>query len=164
MMIESALASLSKHGGMSSEYSEIMLDYLGQLKNHEINVRGLLLYGSLVKGTSRLWQSDIDVIVLIKGPSFDSFERIVLKRQVTRDAYPGVQAVWFTVEELKSSYQGRAGHIMDALYEGWILFDPDSILGSLREQLHEELRARRFKREKNHWVWSLNYLGEEISL
>lgn len=164
MIKDTVLLNLSNLGGIPSDYEQILLEYIEQLVLNNIAVQGLLLFGSLTKRTSRPWQSDIDLLVVIDGPSFNSKERFLFKRQVAQKAYPGVQALWMTSKELEESYKGRAGHIMDALYLGWILFDPSAILDFFRKQLLAELESGKFRRVENHWVWPLERLGEEIAL
>ncbi len=109
----------------------------------KVEVEGVLLYGSAAKGSYIPEISDIDLIVVVNVP-METYRSI--KRQVIKETLSPVEALWFSPDELIGLFQGRIGMILDALYDGIILYDPNNLLTRLKEELNHLISKNKIKR------------------
>lgn len=124
--------------------------------------RGALLFGSLVRGEARPYEtleSDIDLIVLIDGlPPLA--QRLMEKIEVEKNLHTLVRAIWMTPEDLEGHLKAKAGYILDAFDEGFLLYDQDGFLSESRRNLAEELREKGAVKTERWWSFPVK-AGEE---
>ncbi|MGQ4915115.1 MAG: nucleotidyltransferase domain-containing protein [Candidatus Asgardarchaeia archaeon] len=133
------------------KFIDIIFDY--------VEVEGLLLFGSVARGKGFPLRSDIDIILISsKLPSF-GLERTLLRRKVSKVRPRDVQAIWVTPKELEIMYKRRLGFILDALYEGIILFDKNGFLKKMKELLKQELAEGKFMYKDGIWIWKIKKIG-----
>nr|MDO8082523.1 nucleotidyltransferase domain-containing protein [Candidatus Freyarchaeota archaeon] len=151
------------------EYTPVIEEYLDKLhSNFGEKIVGVLLFGSVARGEAKplkKYESDIDLIVLIRGIPENISERLMLKAKLVLDLRLGsrVQGFWMPPEELPRLVGARTGYIMDALTEGILLYDPEQIIEESKKTLERELRERGVEKKKYGWVWPLK-AGEIIKL
>ncbi|MEW6556620.1 MAG: nucleotidyltransferase domain-containing protein [Elusimicrobiota bacterium] len=127
------------------------------------NFLGLLLYGSVGRGTAKpfsSWENDIDLLVIIEG-LVDFRERGKQKVPIEHSVKFGIEAVWITPKELEGYILSKTGFIMDALYEGVILYEKDNFLTKKRDELIEWLTRRGVKKKDIGWVFPIK-AGEKF--
>lgn len=115
------------------------------------NVVGVLLFGSLSRGTAMPYpQSDVNLLIVAKGlpPNIAERRFIALKYKSEPMA---IEDIWLTPEELLEGIEGGWGLLLDALTDGIILHDPEKLL-----QTSKEIVARKYKRIGR--IWSLKKL------
>ncbi len=151
------------------EYIPVIEEYLDKLHHHfDERITGVLLFGSVARGEAKplkKYESDIDLIVLIKGIPENISERLTLKAKLVPELRLGgrVQGFWMPPEELSRLVGARTGYIMDALTEGIILYDPEQIIEESKKNLEKDLRERGVEKKKYGWVWPIR-AGEIIKL
>jgi predicted nucleotidyltransferase len=112
------------------EYIPVIEEYLDKLRrNFGEKIVGVLLFGSVARGEAKPlkgYESDIDLIILIRGLPENISERLMLKAKLVVELRLGsrVQGFWMFPEELSQLVGARTGYIMGAFTEGVILYDP----------------------------------------
>ncbi|MFB0561398.1 MAG: hypothetical protein ACETWM_09325 [Candidatus Lokiarchaeia archaeon] len=151
------------------EYIPVIEEYLDKLHHHfDERIIGVLLFGSVAGGEAKplkKYESDIDLIVLIKGIPENISERLMLKAKLVLELRLGsrVQGFWMPPEELPRLAGARTGYIMEALTEGIILYDPEQTIEESKKNLERDLRERGVEKKKYGWVWPIR-AGEIIKL
>jgi predicted nucleotidyltransferase len=151
------------------EYIPVIEEYLDKLhRNFGEKIVGVLLFGSVARGDAKplkKYESDIDLIVLIRGIPENISERLTLKAKLVMELRLGscVQGFWMPPEELPRLVGARTGYIMDALTEGILLYDPERIIEESKKTLERELKERGVEKKKYGWVWPIK-AGEIIKL
>lgn len=157
-----------KKARVHPHYSAQILAYIDLLHRHGIIVDGTLLYGSVARGTARFRESDVDLIMVADFPGMETlpygqeFRR--LQRAVARERPDEVMARWMTPRILREHFLGRAGFVLDALYEGSVLLDQSGYIAALKEELDRDLAAGKYRREKGTWIWPLLRVGDVIEM
>ncbi len=145
-----------------SEYIEALKSYFGR------NLLGILLFGSVARGNAKpykTYESDIDLLVILKNIPKNLSERILFKIKIGRelDLNPAIQAIWMTPHDLEEHMRAKAGYILDAFDEGTILFDPEEFLERKRKNLLNELKRKGVIKTKVGWMWPCK-VGETLEL
>ncbi len=158
--LENIKKNLSKFSPLPPKhYISDLFAYFDKLCDLNISINAVILYGSLVKGTYKTLYSDVDLIVVFDELPSTYHERIVFKRNHLKEIPSGIQATWFTKKEFKENFEGRAGYLLDSLYEGWVLIDKSGIILQHKEELQRMLNDGKIIRENNHWEWPMKKLG-----
>ncbi len=145
-------------------YRELIEEYVGKLKRLE-NVLGILLFGSVARGSCApfaLKASDIDLLIVADKLPPNLLDRKAMSLQLR--GTPLIQDIWVTPEELLDLIDGRAGFIMDALTEGYILYDEAGILRESKRYLKELMEKKKIVRWKGGWRWTGRGLGSVFEL
>lgn len=144
-----------------NEYTPVIEEYLGKLHHYfGERIMGVLLFGSVARGEAKplkRYESDVDLMVLIRGIPENISERLMLKTKLVLELGLGsrVQGFWMPPEELPRLVGARTGYIMDALTEGIILYDPERIIEESKKILERDLRERGVEKKKYGWVWPI---------
>ncbi|MHA1439228.1 MAG: nucleotidyltransferase domain-containing protein [Promethearchaeota archaeon] len=139
---------------------ENYLEYIFTLK---LNIRGILLFGSLAKGSAKnndQYESDIDLIIICDDLPNDYKKR----KQIIRD-FTGqmrVQAIWWTSKELIINVNSKYYLILDALDDGKIIYDPTGLINELKEKLFKELKEKGVIKTDLYWQWPIKKFGDKI--
>lgn len=144
-----------------NEYTPVIMEYLSKLYRHfGEGIVGVLLFGSVARGEAKplkRYESDVDLVVLIRGIPKNISERLMLKVKLVQDLKLGsrIQGFWMPPEELPQLLGARTGYIMNALTEGIILYDPEGIIEESKKTLERNLRERGVEKKKYGWVWPI---------
>jgi len=136
-------------------YIRDLLAYCKLICEQVYPVNSVILFGSLVKGSFKKELSDIDLLVVFDNLPKTYHDRIVFKRENLSHRPSGIQAHWFTKQEISDNFEGRAGFILDALLEGWFLLDKEDYVINFKNKLLEMIEARKIIKEKNNWAWPM---------
>lgn len=146
------------------DYIPPIKKYFERIYSHFIDsFLGMLLYGSVARGTAELfpsWENDIDILVIIEG-LVDFRESSKQKGPIERDVSFRIESIWITPKELDGYLLSRTGFIMDALYEGLIIFEKDNFLTKKREELIDWLTRKDVKKTNAGWVFPIK-AGEKF--
>ena len=156
-------------------YAELMEESFGE------ELLGVAAFGSLARGTAKFPESDIDILIVIKGIEKLSFgERIKLTMEVEeklsmteeyanfKDVFgwsPSIQEIILTPGELKV----HPSILLDLTTDAIILRDDTGILRKELEKLKKRLKELGAKKVKtgDSWFWILKpdlKMGEEVEL
>jgi len=161
--------------------SALLKSYTAHLRDHfQTDIRAVALFGSAARGEAELPESNIDILVGLKGLEGRSLgERIQLLSAVERsllngDEYRRFNSTYgeplFQVHVLTPSEVSRHPPILlDVVTDGIILYDEGFLeqeLGRLGERL-EELGAEKKRLADGSWYWRLKrslQWGEVVEL
>jgi len=140
---------------------------LNQLFRIKKDIKGIILFGSLARGTAIYSDeriSDIDLIVVFTDNQLpkNHSERTNLQIKLMDSTELGFDSLWMTELEFKNLIQIKAEIILDALNEGIILYDPNGLIDRQKKKLFKELEERGVIKRERYWIWPLKNLGEEI--
>ncbi|MHA1294233.1 MAG: nucleotidyltransferase domain-containing protein [Promethearchaeota archaeon] len=141
---------------------ENYLEYIFTLK---LNIQGILLFGSLAKGSAKnndQYESDIDLIIICDDLPNDYKKRKQIIRNFTRQINTRVQAIWWTSKELIINVNSKYYLILDALDDGKIIYDPTGLINELKEKLFKELKEKGVIKTDLYWQWPLKKFGDKI--
>lgn len=147
-------------------------EYLGLINSYfaivgkRIDISGLMLFGSTARGEAKpynSYESDIDLLVIIKDLSVDFQDRLLKKIDIEADTKSRVQAIWMTPEELVEHIEAKAGYILDAFEEGIILYDPKFFIEDKKQELIQELNKKGVIKLKWGYSWNIK-AGEVVEL
>ncbi len=147
-------------------------EYLGLINSYfdivqkRIDIYGLMLFGSAARGEAKpykSYESDIDLLVIIKDLSVDLQDRLLKKIYIEAGTKSRVQAIWMTPEELGEHIEAKAGYILDAFEEGIILYDPKFFIEDKKQELIQELNKKGVIKLKWGYSWNIK-AGEVVEL
>jgi len=147
------------------EYSLLISQYF-EIVTKKIDVYAILLFGSVARGDAksfRSYESDIDIIVIIKDLPPDLGKRMFYKLDVESGTRSRVQSIWMTPKELEEHIEAKSEYILDAFESGIILFDPEGYLAKKISDLFTELKTKGVSRLKWGWSWNIK-AGEVVEL
>lgn len=84
--------------------------YWAMLKNHNIPVEKIILFGSRAKGTAHAW-SDIDVCVVSESFGKNPFDELITLKKLTRYVEPLLEPVPYHPRDLADKYDPLAKEI-----------------------------------------------------
>ena len=150
-------------------FREYLRHYCELLYNHfKDRLVSVVVFGSVPRGTARVNESDIDVLVVVdgwKGKLWDRVEELAriedklhgttVYRMLSRTKiWPIIQNYPLSMEEA-----GRFNRIyLDMIFDGAILYDKDNFITLTLEKLRkrlEELGSRRIQLPNGSWYWVL---------
>lgn len=137
-----------------------------EIIRRRVNVRGVMLFGSVARGDAKpykSYESDIDLIVISEDLPADLEKRLLYKIEVETGTKSRVQAIWMTPKELEEHIEAKSGYVLDAFYEGIILYDPAGFLERKKAELMEELNKKRVSKLKWGYSWNIK-AGEVVEL
>lgn len=149
-------------------FSKLINRYIERLLDlNEINVFGVLLFGSVARGEEKRnneYTSDIDLLIIIEEQGLPEkyIDRISFEVELMFGYDRGIEAIWWNLSELNTALNNKMSMILDAMDEGKILYDPKKILKNSRESLLKELKLIGVRKRKNSWVWPLEKIGDKI--
>lgn len=157
--MEKRIIESLRENGISEIFADTIVKYISTLSKH-VDITGVLLYGSVARKKAHPKHSDIDLIII--SPNFDvPYSEIVnLRYKIAKELPSGVDAMWIGEEEVVSIFKAFTGVILDALYEGIILFDKKGILTSLKEKLLKALKTGIIRR--HHGMWKRPDANSEV--
>ncbi|MCZ7380288.1 MAG: nucleotidyltransferase domain-containing protein [Candidatus Methanoperedens sp.] len=147
------------------EYSTPIRQYF-EIVTKKIDIYAVLLFGSVARGDAksfRSYESDIDIIVIIKNLPHDLGERMLYKLDVESGTRTRVQSIWMTPQELEEHIEAKSDYILEAFECGIILFDPEEYLARKKSDLFMELKTKGVSRLKWGWSWNIK-AGEVVEL
>jgi predicted nucleotidyltransferase len=121
------------------EYVQNLLEKLGE------RVVSILVFGSVASGKARLdeeYQSDIDLLAVVKDLPPDYFDRTMYKSGIEGMAGVGFDSVWYTPEEMPKIVERKPPFILDALVNGIIVYDTEQFMEKTVEHLKKELERK----------------------
>jgi len=149
--------------GIRDPFKQTIMEYLSGLSRY-VNITNVLLYGSVARGKPLLGKSDIDLIVIAKEFDISRDDLFRLKRKI-RGKLPGlVESLWMSKKEFIDVFKGLTGFILDALYEGVILYDEDNFLHELRSRLFKAIEKGVIQRYKNFWRFPKVVPGKKVNI
>ena len=146
-------------------FRERLLSYLVDLFELPLRIKGILLFGSVARGDAVINEehmSDIDLIVISEDFPEDKWARKEKMFEFTRNFAGGVQALWWTPEELVKKVENKFYLLLDALDEGKILHDPEGLLHEQRRKLRADLGKKGVIKRELYWRWPIKEFGDEI--
>ncbi len=132
----------------------------------KIDVYAVLLFGSVARGDAkpfRSYESDIDLIIVIKELPHDLGERMLYKLDVESGTRSRIQSVWMTPKELEEHIEAKSEYVLEAFESGIILFDTERYLEKKKSDLFMELKSKGVSRLKWGWSWNIK-AGEVVEL
>jgi predicted nucleotidyltransferase len=147
------------------EYSIPIRQYF-EIVTKKIDVYAVLLFGSVARGDAkpfRSYESDIDIIVIIKDLPHDLGKRMLYKLDVESGTRSRVQSIWMTPKELEEHIEAKSEYILEAFESGIILFDSEGYLAKKISDLFMELKSKGVSRLKWGWSWNIK-AGEVVEL
>lgn len=146
-------------------FKKELRQYIQLLFEQGLDIKGILLFGSLAIGTAKYNDkhiSDIDLIIIYNDLPKNSWERKEFVFNLTKSVCSGIQAFWWTSEELEKHMKSKYYLILDAFDEGRILYDPDNYLLKLKEDLFKELNEKGVIKTDLYWQWPIKKFGDKI--
>lgn len=137
-----------------------------EIVSKKLDVYAVLLFGSVARGDAkpfRSYESDIDIIVIIKDLPADLEKRMLYKIDVETGTRSRVQSIWMTPKELEDHMEAKSDYILEAFESGIILFDPEGFLQKKISDLFMELKMKGVSRLKWGWSWNIK-AGEVVEL
>ncbi|MHA1370659.1 MAG: nucleotidyltransferase domain-containing protein [Promethearchaeota archaeon] len=119
-------------------YQKLMEDFMQKIFElapkppFNFTIHGILLFGSVARGDNfdySLHESDLDILIVADGLSSDPFDRRMSCAWI-KDFCTEIEDIWVTPSELDALIKGRTGWVMDALYDGKILWEHEYFLTS----------------------------------
>lgn len=147
------------------EYSLLIRQYF-EIVTKKIDVYAVLLFGSVARGDAkpfRSYESDIDIIVVIKELPHDLGKRMLYKLDVESGTRSRVQSIWMMPRELEEHIEAKSDYILEAFESGIILFDSEGYLARKKSDLFMELKSKGVSRLKWGWSWNIK-AGEVVEL
>lgn len=139
--------------------------YTDLILSQDLNIRGILLFGSVARGDEVRNQeriSDIDLIVVCDALPDDLKKRRDYIFNLTRSVNSNIQALWWTSEEIKVNLREKIPLLLDALDEGKILYDEDNFLHKLRREMFLDLAKKGVIKTDMYWQWPIKKFGDKI--
>ena len=127
-------------------YRQRIAEFIEELLK-SVPCRGILLFGSVAKGTFG-WNSDIDLLIVTDAFGEDCFERL---NKIYRFSKGKMEFFIYTVKEIEKMFLEKHGLLLEALADGIALYDPDGLLGGLKDELKELIQARSLIRLNRGW-------------
>ncbi|MGQ4891296.1 MAG: nucleotidyltransferase domain-containing protein [Candidatus Njordarchaeia archaeon] len=156
------IADILENRGVPQFFAKVILDYIRKLSKF-VSVTNVLLFGSVARGEAIINKSDIDLIVIAR--EFSNRKKIFeLKRNIRGKLPGGIDSIWMGQEEFEGALVGLSGAILDALYEGIILYDEDGFLKKMRERLLKAIEEGEIERYKNYWHFPKVKPGERTEI
>ena len=84
--------------------------------------------------------------------------------KLSRKLPSGIDAIWLGKKEIISVFNAFTGVLLDALYEGIIIYDPKEILNKLKKTLLKALEEGKIERVLGMWRLPIKKRGEKINL
>lgn len=137
-----------------------------EIIRRRVNVSGVMLFGSVARGDAKpykSYESDIDLIVISEDLPADLEKRLLYKIEVETGTKSRVQTIWMTPKELEEHIEAKSGYVLDAFYEGIILYDPADFLERKKAELMEELNKKKVSKLKWGYSWNIK-AGEVVEL
>lgn len=147
------------------EYSIPIRQYF-EIVSKKLDVFAVLLFGSVARGDAkpfRSYESDIDIIVIIKNLPPDLEKRMLYKLDVESGTRSRVQSIWMTPKELEEHIEAKSEYILEAFECGIILFDPEGFIQQKQSDLFMELKTKGVSRLKWGWSWNIK-AGEVVEM
>ena len=147
------------------EYSIPIRQYF-EIVTQKLDVYAVLLFGSVARGNAKpfhSYESDIDIIVIIKDIPLDLGKRMLYKIDVESETQSRVQSIWMTPQELEEHIEAKSDYILEAFESGIILFDPEGFLQTKKSDLFMELKMKGVSRLKWGWSWNIK-AGEVVEM
>lgn len=139
--------------------------YTDLILSLDLNIRGILLFGSVARGDEVRNQeriSDIDLIVVCDALPDDLKKRRDYIFNLTRSVNSNIQALWWTSEDIKVNLREKIPLLLDALDEGKILYDEDNFLHKLRREMFLDLAKKGVIKTDMYWQWPIKKFGDKI--
>lgn len=148
-------------------FSSSLTDYLESLFKSELEIMGIVLFGSLAKDKAEYSQekiSDIDLLVVFNDNQLPSNhrDRTSFKIDLMGHALSGIDSIWMSNSEFQTSLRCKRDLILSILDEGIILYDQNNHIENAKSELFKELQEKGVKKKKMYWIWPQKHLGEEI--
>jgi len=140
-------------------------EYISFIFTQELNIRGILLFGSVARGEEVINQekvSDIDMIIVCDELPDDLKKRREYISNLTNSVNSNIQTLWWTSEEIKENLEEKFHLLLDALDEGKILFDKDNFLHLLRKKMFLDLAKKGVIKTEMYWQWPIKKFGDKI--
>lgn len=140
-------------------------DYINFISDQDLNIRGILLFGSVARGEEVINEekvSDIDMIIVCDDLPDDLKKRRDYISNLTNSVNSNIQALWWTSEEIKENLEEKFHLLLDALDEGKILFDKDNLLHQLRKKMFLDLAKKGVIKTEMYWQWPIKKFGDKI--
>ncbi len=137
-----------------------------EIVTKKLDVYAVLLFGSVARGDAkpfRSYESDIDIIVIIKDIPHDLEKRMFYKLDIETGTRSRVQSIWMTPHELEEHIEAKSDYILEAFESGIILFDPEGFLQQKKSDLFMELKSKGVSRLKWGWSWNIK-AGEVVEM
>ncbi len=147
------------------EYSIPIRQYF-EIVTKKVDIYAILLFGSVARGDAkpfRSYESDIDIIVIIKEIPPDLGKRMLYKLDVESGTRSRVQSIWMTSKELEEHIEAKSDYILEAFESGIIIFDSEGYLAKKKSDLFMELKSKGVSRLKWGWSWNIK-AGEVVDL
>jgi predicted nucleotidyltransferase len=147
------------------EYTIPLRQYF-EIVTKKLDVYAVLLFGSVARGDAkpfRSYESDIDIIVVIKDIPLDLEKRMFYKLDVETGTRSRVQSIWMTPQELEDHIEAKSEYILEAFESGIILFDPEGFIQQKKSDLFMELKTKGVTRLSWGWSWNIK-AGEVIEM
>jgi len=146
-------------------FKDKLQKYLQYILKIELNVKGIMLFGSLATEKAcynKNHVSDIDLIIICDDLPEDLWNRRQLILNLTKTVNSGIQALWWTSKEIKNHVTSKYYLILDAFDEGKIIYDPENLLLELKTRLFEELDLKGVIKTDLYWQWPIKKFGDKI--
>lgn len=140
-------------------------EYINFIFTQELNIRGILLFGSVARGEEVINQekvSDIDMIIVCDELPDNLKKRREYISNLTNSVNSNIQTLWWTSEEIKENLEEKFHLLLDALDEGKILFDKDNFLHQLRKKMFLDLAKKGVIKTEMYWQWPIKKFGDKI--
>ncbi|TFG23091.1 MAG: nucleotidyltransferase domain-containing protein [Promethearchaeota archaeon] len=151
---------------IKKEYFKTNLnDYLKIIFTLDLNIRGILLFGSVAIGKATYnddYISDIDLIIVCDNLPNNALERRRMIINLTKSVTSGIQDIWWTPRELEKNVDSKFYLILDAFDEGIILYDPEGFLEKLKKKLFNDLEQKGVVKTEYYWRWPIKKFGDKI--
>ncbi len=146
-------------------YKNKLHNYLEHIFNQNLDIIGILLFGSVAKNTARndeFYTSDIDIIIICENLPSGIWKRKKFILKKTKEVCSGIQDFWWTLKEFWSLLESKFFLLLDAFDEGIILYDPKDILKNLKEKLFKDLKVKGVIKTDLYWQWPIKNFGDKI--
>ncbi len=145
-------------------YRESLRRYLRHIFKKDLDIRGVLLFGSVARNEARddeFHTSDIDLIIICENLPKGIWERKEYIFDLTEEVCTGIQDFWWTLKEFKGLLDTKFYLLLDAFDEGKILYDPKNFLQQSKEELFKELKEKGVIKTDLYWQWPAKF-GDKI--
>ena len=95
---------------MTTTITNIIQKYQQILKNHNVPIEHIILFGSHAKGKARKW-SDIDLCIVSRTFGKDRFDEMVMLKHLTDDETMDIEPHPFHPRDLADKYDPLAAEI-----------------------------------------------------
>ena len=144
-------------------FKDKLIQYIYKILALDYNIKGILLFGSVAKGTDHYdeeYISDIDLIIIAENLSENIWKRNEMIYKSTIDVSSDIQAIWWTPEEILKNLESKYYLLLDALDDGKILYDPNNFLYELKVKLKKELIEKGVIKTEIYWQWPIKKFGD----